>query len=120
MNTQEAFNKICDHLMTQKKQATHSGHWGGSCRYRAPDGSKCAVGCLIPDELYTPSMEGQVIDGTLCVGRPALRKLFAEIDESMLENCQTLHDHDTVGNWASGLRVIAQRFSLLIPDSIRG
>lgn len=29
-----------------------------SCRYRGPNGKKCAVGMFIPDELYNPLFEG--------------------------------------------------------------
>lgn len=31
---------------------------GGTCYYRGPDGTKCAVGHLIPDEIYSSFMEG--------------------------------------------------------------
>jgi hypothetical protein len=30
----------------------------GSCSYRGTDGTKCAAGFLIPDDVYKPSMEG--------------------------------------------------------------
>ncbi len=30
---------------------------GNACVYRAPDGNKCAVGALIPDEKYRPGFE---------------------------------------------------------------
>lgn len=29
------------------------------CRYRSSKGLKCAAGCLIPDDLYDSSMEGE-------------------------------------------------------------
>jgi len=34
------------------------GNHESRCCYRAQDGKKCAVECLIPDELYVPSLEG--------------------------------------------------------------
>ncbi len=40
-------------LIEQGKPATV----GGTCAYRAPDGCRCAVGLLIPDNLYTPTLE---------------------------------------------------------------
>lgn len=33
-----------------------------SCRYRMDDGRRCAVGWAIPDEAYSPSIEGKVVD----------------------------------------------------------
>lgn len=44
---------VTDHLVAQGGPAM-SGH---NCVYRGESGSKCAVGCLIPDELYDPVIE---------------------------------------------------------------
>lgn len=56
---QSLFDTICIHLCTQGKPAYHmvNGVPNG-CAYRGTDGTSCAVGCLIPDELYTESIEG--------------------------------------------------------------
>lgn len=54
----EAFDavikKMATHLAKQRSRAV--GEDSG-CRYRAEDGSMCAVGCLIPDELYSEAIE---------------------------------------------------------------
>lgn len=59
MNAQEIFDTVVRHLKTQGKQSRTSS---GTCVYRKfeADGSvlKCAVGCLIPDDVYTPEMDG--------------------------------------------------------------
>ena len=55
MNRQEVFDKIYLHLIEQGRKSVNSD---GRCQYRYPDGDKCAIGCLIPDELYTPELEG--------------------------------------------------------------
>ena len=53
MTNQEIFDKVHTHLLTQRTAAIKDG----SCAYRA--GAKsCAVGALIPDNLYTPEIEG--------------------------------------------------------------
>jgi hypothetical protein len=67
MNRQEVFDTVVRHLFKQGKRAyrksTQTSPVG--CMYRADDGLKCAVGCLIPDDVYTPDMEwktaGQLI-----------------------------------------------------------
>ena len=46
--------QIADHLATQRKLSEVAD---GTCLYRAPDGCKCAVGFLIPDELYDHFIE---------------------------------------------------------------
>lgn len=37
----------------------------GYCLYRGPEGTKCAIGHLIPDELYTRDIEGKNIYAAL-------------------------------------------------------
>lgn len=52
---QEVFEFVSKHLFEQGVQAGD----GVKCYYRGPNGTKCAVGCLIPDELYEPRMDGR-------------------------------------------------------------
>jgi hypothetical protein len=58
MNAQEIFDKVVTHLRTQGKQAKNTSD---DCVYRRPNGLMCAVGCLIPDELYDPALEGATV-----------------------------------------------------------
>ena len=58
MKKQEVFNKVAAHLLAQGKPALK----GEDCVYRSKDGLKCAIGCLIPDENYTPEMERKSIE----------------------------------------------------------
>lgn len=59
MTDQELYNKVCDHLEAQGIQAKTG--LGGICAYRGFNNSKCAAGCLILDEHYSPEMEGGVV-----------------------------------------------------------
>lgn len=56
MTNQEIFDTVAVHLLTQNKRATKA-NCSTTCQYRTSEGLKCAVGCLIPDEKYTPEME---------------------------------------------------------------
>jgi hypothetical protein len=49
---------MVDHLATQKARAWSEDN--GTCGYRTETGLMCAVGCLIPDELYDPEIEGDI------------------------------------------------------------
>jgi|ERR1043166_3582484 hypothetical protein len=60
MTDQETFDKVARHLLTQKERSMCLNNT--NCAYRGVDGLKCAVGALIPDELYTPDLEGQNCD----------------------------------------------------------
>jgi hypothetical protein len=54
MTNQEVFDTVVTHLLAQGvKSESETG-----CMYRGPHNLKCAVGCLIPDELYDSIIEG--------------------------------------------------------------
>lgn len=54
--TWDAFQKVKNHLLTQNKKSMDES--GSLCRYRGVNGLKCAIGCLIPDEVYYSNLEG--------------------------------------------------------------
>jgi len=54
---QEIFTKVAKHLLTQGQRAV-AVEGSPACRYRGMNNTKCAIGCLIPDELYEEQMEG--------------------------------------------------------------
>ena len=59
MDRQELYNKARDGIKEQGCLAFQSlEDGGGTCMYRAANGSRCALGQLIPDELYHKAMEG--------------------------------------------------------------
>ena len=72
--------------------------WNGNpkpdCRYRSPDGSKCAAGHLIADNSYSPLLEGKLVsDGSVLA---ALRNsgVLMESDEDVhfIMDLQEAHD----------------------------
>jgi hypothetical protein len=50
---QEIFDFVVNHLRAQRVPSANST----GCMYRGPNGTKCAVGCLIPDAFYKPHIE---------------------------------------------------------------
>ena len=57
----EAYEKIKAYFSRKGAKLSRGGHEGIGCFYRHPeDGRACAVGCLIPDELYDPEIEGDM------------------------------------------------------------
>lgn len=86
---QEAFDTMVAHLRRQGKPSVLTG--GSSriyCAYRGADGSKCAVGCLIPDDDYKPSFERLTI-----VGFGQLRLDLTNVQVNFLSDAQhSLHD----------------------------
>ena len=86
MTDQEIFDHVASHLFTQGERAMS----GIGCAYRGQNGTKCAVGCLIPDENYHPRME------KLPVGyREVYSRLPFQVDDqtlALLRRLQTVHD----------------------------
>lgn len=91
---QEIFDLVTTHLFTQNRRAEQ---YDGACAYRF-DGLRCAVGVLIPDNVYCPAFEGKAV-GTLIEEfflfgladwrehGPLLSKL-----QRIHDNCPTLSD----------------------------
>lgn len=105
MKLQETFDKILKHLRTQ-------GHpcmikWTetapATCVYRNDAGESCAVGCLIPDEMYKPELE-PFSAARLLSEHNKLSKYLNTLHEDhpnmnfalFLTYCQRAHDGDAL------------------------
>lgn len=91
-SAQEVFDTVIRHLVNQRKASVNG--YNGECVYRGPDGTKCAVGCLIPDEVYNVGMEGKNVYDLLHYAACNEINLPEEITEhrALLKNLQDLHD----------------------------
>jgi hypothetical protein len=102
--------KIRDHLKAQKARAMGTNDGGFVvCRYRGDGGSMCAVGCLIPDERYTPTIEGNSAGnaGVLraLLGREAYESMPQGDTERLVKllcDWQYYHDHADYEQWGMG------------------
>jgi len=56
MDTQAVVDKVLKHLWDQGECSRDP--FGSECAYRGRNGTKCAIGILIPDDIYSPNMEG--------------------------------------------------------------
>ncbi|MGQ7794436.1 hypothetical protein ACUN0C_18680 [Faunimonas sp. B44] len=104
-NRQEAFDFVVRHLFKKGRPAMNQE---GDCLYRAPDGTKCAVGCLIPDHLYDRSLEDNSV-------RFLPRKILDQLpDVNLLGDLQDVHDSawSTRATLRDRLSVVADKFDL--------
>lgn len=65
--------------------------------YRSPNGNKCAIGCLIPDEMYNKDIEGLSVfhDEVSDI----LKKIYPDATEKDLNFLAVLQDtHDDLDN----------------------
>lgn len=98
LSKQQVFDKVALHLLKQNKRSEESAN--GACLYRGPNGTMCAVGCLIPDELYDSSTE-ETSAHYVITGDDRLQKLF-EPDVTrnfFLGKLQSIHDIEPVDWW---------------------
>lgn len=97
LTNQQIFDKVATHLLTQKTKSMD----GFQCRYRGPNDAKCAIGCLIPDEVYKCSMEGCTVYDS------PIADLFLPSQRSFLNMLQVTHDKYPAHIWADMLINIA-------------
>lgn len=114
MTEQETFDIVAKHLLTQNKKAMAVYGFAIAmdmprCAYRGNDGTKCAAGCLIPDDDYNPDMEGRGITTP-----NALHTVLtaAGHDIQLVEALQYVHDVYPVSAWREQLADVAARFGL--------
>ena len=113
LSKQEIFDKCAVHLMTQGKKAMKPDTPDQSCMYRAPDGTKCAVGVLIPDHLYTSSMEGNSVPGLFQDFAPEMSMAGLDPgDMTFLQELQLIHDEYQPESWRRQLVYLADYFDL--------
>lgn len=117
MTAQEIFDKVAEHLLTQKveSRAVYKGYVNRACAYRGENRTKCAVGILIPDEDYRPEMEGNVPHKNLFSvevwpNQDSAKPLKEHI--SLLSSLQRVHDNHHVFKWKEGLAEVAKEYNL--------
>ena len=97
-NNQEVFDFVIEKLYRQGKQSKNFDDEGASqCVYRSDDGSKCAVGQLIPYDLYTSRIEsiGAYTLANMDTENKKLKKIsdyMKKFNTDLLTKLQTLHD----------------------------
>jgi len=113
MTNQEAFTTVKTHLLAQMEKSVEKDEYQNDyCVYRSKCGClKCAIGALIPDNLYDPAMESKSVDD-LINDFPGIRKLFHGVKTSLLNDLQVLHDDKSPANWESELRGVASHYNL--------
>lgn len=95
---QQVFDQVVTHLLTQMKKSKDElslTNWG--CRYRYGD-LKCAAGCLIGDDEYKPTFEGQgwtYLEGI---------RVVPSDHRGLIKDLQLIHDQRPPYDWKKALR----------------
>lgn len=117
MNAQEIFETVVRHLSKQGRRSMRALHgaerpeWieGGApamrCAYRGDGGTMCAVGVLIPDEEYRPTLEGLLVRSLLDRADIGTAVAALRRHASLLFELQRAHDSVMPNNGPIAIRL---------------
>lgn len=116
LSLQECFDKVWKHfVIDENPQSIRLSDY--RCYYRSPSGIKCAIGCLIPDEMYNEDMEKtQLLNfQNKWPGLP-----FHYLDHVIVRDLQRCHDHAVLMNnftmeVTNNLKDFAIKYNLTVP-----
>ena len=118
-SNQETFDTVVAHLRRQGSKAQSRDPTSGviSCLYRAPDGKRCAAGCLIPDDRYEPALELSAVGGTAEANHYGSNEVTLLIEQlghdiELVAALQSVHDNSDVADWEAALERLATDFGL--------
>lgn len=108
MNYKALINDVREFLAKQGKRAWDEETQG--CMYRTPDGLKCAIGCLLPDELYDPAMENRTasflsfeMSETWALFMQHLESKYGKREDGrltlLMDHLQSIHDFHVLEDW---------------------
>lgn len=116
---QETAELIIQHLRSQRRKSEDAQ---GTSRLYGPDGTRCPVGVLIPQDKYSEHLEGMTVreygpDGKK---RPTtLGRLIVELghDLDLVEAFQDLHDLGSFRTLSQSTYRLMCKFKLKFPET---
>lgn len=108
MTPQEIFDTVARHLFTQGHPARDNDN--DVCQYHAENGDKCAVGILIPPDIYISDFEGNNVTRLLdhYHDENVLPDFFFE-NGDLLEDLQNVHDGVSYWHTTNAMRFALER-----------
>ena len=123
MKAQAIFDKAAVHLLKQGRKSFKEGQ--SRCAYRGEGGNCCAIGALIPDELYHPLMDGEGAEVKQSTDVRYLLNKFPEVaailkpddmeyisGRDFLIELQAIHDSWQPKDWFEALCRTARHYGL--------
>lgn len=108
MTNQQLFDTVATHLLTQRTRSIATKNGVTRCAYRGRKGTRCAIGCLIPDDRYDAAFEG------FAVSKPEILKAagLRSAQQFLVVELQQIHDMISPSLWRGALRIAAREFRL--------
>lgn len=110
---QRVYNVVKKHLLAQRKRAEDSFN---GCRYRDDSAGrmlKCAIGCLIKDEVYNPNIEGKSVKSRQVQSQ--LKASGVDVGVAPIDfwsRLQAVHDRRDPEEWEQELGKLANSYCL--------
>jgi hypothetical protein len=101
-NAQEVFEFVAHHLLTQNEKCMLNYL---ECAYRNSNGLKCAVGCVIADDEYSPILDECVNCSIAYLVKEKKIKIDKHLE--LLQKLQGIHDGCPVFLWKDELKNLA-------------
>ena len=114
MSLNKIFYKVQKHLLKQNEQAQVRFR----CKYRTDSGLSCAVGCLIPDQMYRSHANIEDLGGVSGlpsdVLTPIIGMQFAKARRKLdlLGGLQHIHDNYQPSAWPEALAEVKTKFNI--------
>ena len=109
-NDWEVYEVVHDHLLSQKRKSEDRAN---NCLYRGPDGTSCAIGCLLNEDeaiIGDGSRYGSLDINELMDLVPSVRKRFRDVSLLLLMDLQNIHDSQPTENWGAALNDLKKYF----------
>lgn len=110
---QKTFNKAVKFLLKQNVRSMDKNNQ--ICMYRGQNNTRCGAGCLIPNRVYSVSMEGDICNSLSLAGK-ALEKLGYKL--SFVRAIQRIHDGYSPCDWKNKLEELAEEEGLVWPKGV--
>ena len=116
LTKQKIFNKVTNHLLTQKRQCKKNGE----CQYRGKDGLACAIGCLIPNKYYQREWDEYATSIHDILSEYSPKNVFGQflsqdVTSDFLGGLQEIHDWHHPNSWRKLLTEFAADNYLKMP-----
>lgn len=115
-NNQDAFDKVLKAIRKQNYQ--RSVNTDGACKYRGPNGLRCAAGHLIPNSLYKVSIEGLSISNNKMPDE--VKNYFDAVSMNLIQDMQFAHDNnleESITAWEIRMKEIANNYGLTYTEA---
>lgn len=99
---QQVFEQAATHLLTQNEPSEN----GDGCMYHHPSGLKCAAGCFISEEEYSPDFE------KITWSMLATKSLVPHHHAEFITFLQKIHDTEIIPEWKYALENLGKRYNL--------